>query len=79
MSSNSPLSTSCWEVPARPSSELLAALKTGPFNGKSGAELDGLIDDAHAALRELADHLVMNLVENVFDGRHEAGGKGAPA
>ena len=43
MSSNSPLTPTCWEVPARPAPELLAALKTGPFNGKSGAELDSLL------------------------------------
>jgi len=43
MSSNSPLSTSCWEAPAKPSAELLAALAAGPFTGKSGAELDALL------------------------------------
>ena len=35
MSSNSSLPNSCWAVPARPSPELLAALKAGPFAGKS--------------------------------------------
>ena len=43
MSSNNPLPTSCWEAPGKPSAELLAALKAGPFNGKSGAELDSLL------------------------------------
>jgi len=35
------------------------------------AELVRLVHDAHAALRELTDHLVMNLVENVFNGGHD--------
>jgi NADH-quinone oxidoreductase subunit F len=43
MSSNSPLPTTCWEAPGKPSAELLAALKAGPFRGKSGAELDALL------------------------------------
>ena len=47
MPSNSPASTSCWDVPGKPTPELLAALKAGPFAGKSGAELDALL----AALR----------------------------
>jgi NADH-quinone oxidoreductase subunit F len=43
MSSNSSLRTSCWDTPARPSQDLLAALRSGPFNGKAGAELDALL------------------------------------
>ena len=43
MSSNSPLLSSCWEIPARPTPELLAALKAGPFNGKTGGELDAIL------------------------------------
>ena len=47
MPSNSPSPTSCWDLPGKPTLELLAALKAGPFRGKSGAELDALL----AALR----------------------------
>jgi len=43
MPSNSPIALSCWEIPGKPSAELLAALKTGPFNGKTGTELDLLL------------------------------------
>jgi hypothetical protein len=32
-----------------------------------GPVLVGLVHDAHAALRDLADHLVVDLVENLFD------------
>jgi len=32
-----------------------------------GAQLVGLVDDPHAALREHADHLVVDLVENMGD------------
>jgi hypothetical protein len=32
------------------------------------AELHGLVDDAHAALGDLADHLVVQLVEDVRRG-----------
>jgi NADH-quinone oxidoreductase subunit F len=43
MPSNSPLLSTCWDVPGRPSPELLASLKAGPFNGKTGAELDAIL------------------------------------
>jgi len=43
MWSNDPLSASCWDVPARPGPDLLAALKAGPFTGKSGPELEALL------------------------------------
>ena len=43
MPSNSPASTLCWDAPGKPTPELLAALKAGPFTGKSGAELDALL------------------------------------
>ncbi len=43
MPSNSPSSYSCWDTPGRPTPELLAALKAGPFAGKAGAELDALL------------------------------------
>jgi NADH-quinone oxidoreductase subunit F len=33
----------CWETPARPASELLQALKSGPFMSVSGTGLDALI------------------------------------
>ncbi|MDR3673455.1 MAG: NADH-ubiquinone oxidoreductase-F iron-sulfur binding region domain-containing protein [Holophaga sp.] len=33
----------CWEVPGKPSPELLAALRTGPLAGRSGADLDALL------------------------------------
>jgi NADH-quinone oxidoreductase subunit F len=38
-----PIPISCWEVPAGPSPELLAALKAGPFKDTCGAELDALL------------------------------------
>lgn len=41
----------------------------------ANAELHRLVDHAHAALRELVQHLVVNLVEEVFDGRHDTRGK----
>ena len=36
----------------------------------AGAQLVRLVDDAHAALGELTDHLVVDLVENLADGGH---------
>ena len=35
--------STCWEVPGRPSPDLLAALKAGPFAGLSGAPLEDLV------------------------------------
>jgi hypothetical protein len=36
----------------------------------SGAALVGHVDDTHAALRELLDHLIVDFVEDVFDRGH---------
>jgi hypothetical protein len=45
----------------------------------SGAELHGLIDQAHPSLRDFAGHLIVELVEDVLNGRHGEGQKGGPA
>jgi hypothetical protein len=47
------------------------------FTKIAGTELMRFINDSHAAIRNLARHLIMKLVENVFDGRHWLSGKGA--
>ena len=43
MLSNSPLPTSCWQTPALPAPELLAALRQGPFSGPTGPERAALL------------------------------------
>ena len=43
MPSNSASSPSCWALPGKPTPELLAALKAGPFTGKTGPALDALL------------------------------------
>jgi NADH-quinone oxidoreductase subunit F len=43
MPSNSASYPSCWALPGKPTPELLAALKAGPFTGKTGPALDALL------------------------------------
>ena len=43
----------------------------------AGSKLHGLVDDAHAALRDLAGHLVVEFVEDVLKFCHGNGGRGA--
>lgn len=42
----------------------------------AGSKLHGLVDEAHAALRDLAGHLVVEFVEDVLKFSHGKGGRG---